>query len=248
MLRGKVALVTGATRGIGKATAVTLAREGSNVVVNYIRGAKVEGGEVVKQIRDFGGDALLLKADVSKYKQVGDMVENALNHYGRIDILVNNAGIVKNKMIWNLTPEMWDDVVNVNLTGTFNCCKHVVPQMIERKTGRITNIAATSAQFGNIGQANYIAAKAGIIGLTKALARELAPKGINVNAVSPGYIDTDIHEGVPRKALEDLVDYMIPLNRPGTPQEVANTVLFLASDMSKYITGQVINVNGGLYM
>lgn len=241
-------MVTGSTRGIGREIAIGLAKEGSNVVVNYIPNAKKEGRQVVEEIESFGGDALLLKADVSDYAQVGEMVKKTVKHFGRIDVLVNNAGIAKNRMIWNLKPNMWKDVVDINLTGVFNCCKHVVPNMIEKKSGRIINIAAAAGQMGNIGQVNYVASKAGVIGLTKALARELAPKGINVNAVSPGYIETTIHKGVPEEAKENLFNNLIPLRRPGKSGEVVGAVVYLASDMSDYVTGQVINVNGGLYM
>ncbi|MFH0860370.1 MAG: 3-oxoacyl-[acyl-carrier-protein] reductase [Candidatus Altiarchaeota archaeon] len=246
LLEEKVMLVTGASRGIGAAIARRSAAEGANVVVNYFRSAN-DAKRVVKEIANSGGNAISVKADVSDLAQVRRMVAKTLKELGGVDVLVNNAGIVKDRTLKNMTLDKWNAVLNVNLKGAYNCCKCVIPHMIEKRSGRIINIASIVGQAGNVGQVNYAASKAGMIGLTKALARELAPKGINVNAVSPGHIKTDMIASIPDNIRKEILRN-IPLGRAGTADEVADAVVFLASDMSEYITGQVINVNGGLYM
>ena len=243
-LQDQVALVTGASRGIGRAIAFALAQEGAKVVVNYSSSAAA-AESVVAEIQQQGGEALALQADVSQTEQVDHLVEKTQEKWGKIDILVNNAGITKDNLLIRLKLEDWQAVLALNLTGVFLCTRAVGKLMLKQRRGRIINIASVSGQMGNPGQANYSAAKAGVIGLTKTLAKEFASRGITVNAVAPGFIETDMTHDL--KAEEILK--LIPLGRFGKPEEVAQMVSFLASNpASAYITGQVFNVDGGMVM
>jgi len=243
-LQDQVALVTGASRGIGRAIAFALAQEGAKVVVNYSSSAAA-AESVVAEIQQQGGEALALQADVSQTEQVDHLVEKTQEKWGKIDILVNNAGITKDNLLIRMKLEDWQAVLALNLTGVFLCTRAVGKLMLKQRRGRIINIASVSGQMGNPGQANYSAAKAGVIGLTKTLAKEFASRGITVNAVAPGFIETDMTHDL--KAEEILK--LIPLGRFGKPEEVAQMVSFLASNpASAYITGQVFNVDGGMVM
>ena len=244
-LAGKVALVTGASRGIGREVALLLARNGADVAVNYHTSddaaAEIEG-EIVK----LGRKAMRVKCSVGDYEDAQTMATTVRDELGPIDILVNNAGILRDKFFINMEPEDWTDVIETDLIGIFNVTKLIAFSMVRRGRGRIINISSLSAMVGAPGQTNYTAAKGGVIGFTKSLSRELAPFGITVNAVAPGYIETDMLKGMPEEVLTRYSD-LIPLGRLGTAEEVAQLVLFLASDKSSYITGQVIRVDGGLY-
>ncbi|MGB7572658.1 MAG: 3-oxoacyl-[acyl-carrier-protein] reductase [Thermodesulfobacteriota bacterium] len=244
-LTGKVALVTGAAQGIGKAIALLLARNGADLVVSDINLEKAE--ETAKEIRAIGPKAMAVKVDVANLSDVERMVAGILEKLAKIDILVNNAGITRDKLILRMTEEDWDAVLGVNLKGTFNCTKAVLRHMAKQRSGKIVNIASVVGEMGNAGQANYSASKAGVIGLTKTIAREYAQRGINVNAIAPGYIETPMTEALPEKAKEEL-RRLIPMERLGKPEDVAEAVLFLVSEESSYMTGQVLNVNGGIYM
>ena len=244
-LTGKVALVTGAAQGIGKAVALLLARHGADIVVSDINLEKAE--ETAKEIESIGPKAMAIKVNVASLNDVEQMVEAVLKKFGRIDILINNAGITRDKLILRMTEEDWDIVLNVNLKGTFNCTKAVVRHMAKQRSGKIVSIASVVGEMGNAGQVNYAASKAGVIGLTKTIAREFAKRGINVNAIAPGYIETPMTEVLSDKVKEEL-KRLIPMERLGKPDDVAEAVLFLVSEESNYITGQVLNVNGGIYM
>jgi 3-oxoacyl-[acyl-carrier protein] reductase len=244
-LGGRVALVTGAAQGIGKAVALLLARNGADIVVSDINLEKAE--EAANEIKSIGRKALAVKGDVANWNDVERMVEVILEKFAKIDILVNNAGITRDKLILRMTEEDWDAVLDVNLKGTFHCTKAVVRHMAKQRSGKIVNIASVVGEMGNAGQANYSASKAGVIGLTKTIAREFAQRGININAIAPGYIETPMTEVLPEKAKEELKK-LIPMERLGKPEDVAEAVLFLVSEESNYITGQVLNVNGGIYM
>lgn len=245
-LKGKVAIVTGSSRGIGRASALALAKEGINVVVNYLEHEK-EAEETVGVIRKMDCQSLKVQADVCKVEDVLKMVEIAIKTFGRIDILVNNAGIVRDRTLLKMEPIEWENVLATNLTGIFNCTKAVLETMLKQKSGRIINISSVVGQRGNFGQTNYAASKAGIIGFTKSLARELACKGITVNAIAPGFTETSLVKNLPEKIKTQLLE-QIPMRRFAKPAEIAAVIVFLASDASSYVTGQVINVNGGLYM
>ena len=241
-LKDKVALVTGASRGIGKATAIALATEGAKVVVNYGRNSEAADA-VVAEITEAGGEAMAIGADVSQAEAVDEMVNTIKDKWGRIDVLVNNAGITRDTLMLRMKLEDWQAVINLNLTGVFLCCKAVSKIMLKQRSGTIINISSVAGEMGNPGQANYSAAKAGVIGLTKTLAKEFAPRGVTVNAVAPGFIETDMTKDL--KA-DDILK-LIPLGRYGKPEEIAGMIRFLAADpASKYITGQVFNVNGGM--
>ncbi len=245
-LEGKVAVVTGASRGIGRAIAVELAHRGAAVVVNYRRSAQA-AAEVVEHIRQAGGQAEAFQADVADYAQAQDLIQFAIKTFGDLHILVNNAGITRDQVIMLMSEEDWDEVLRVNLKSTFNCSKAAVRHMMRRRYGRIINITSVAGQMGNAGQTNYAASKAGQIGFTKALAREVAARNITVNAIAAGYIETDIWANVP-EAMREQVLRMIPLGRKGEPEEIAYAVAFLASDQAAYITGQVLGVDGGMAM
>ena len=278
VLDGKAALVTGGSRGIGQAIAIRLAREGANVAVNYqsrkdqaadvidfinktdrmddidelikmidIMDTVEQAKEVRDMIESMGRHAIICQANVGKMDEVSKMRDKAVAEFGKIDILVNNAGIVKDKSFVKMTSEMWDDVISVNLTGTFNCTKAVIEGMLERKYGRIVNISSVIGRMGNRGQANYAASKAGIIGLTQTLAKEFADKGVTVNAVAPGFIGTDMLKSVPANIMEKILA-QIPMGRLGKPEEIASAVAYLVSPDAGYITGQVLDINGGLYI
>jgi 3-oxoacyl-[acyl-carrier protein] reductase len=244
-LHDRIALVTGAAQGIGRTIALLLAQEGANLVIADINGAQAQN--TAREIEALGRKALAVHVDVSRFAEAEKMAAAALEAFGRIDILVNNAGITRDGLFIKMGEEEWDAVIAVNLKSVFNCSKAVVRQMIKQREGRIISIASVVGQIGNIGQANYAASKAGIIGLTKTLAREVVSRGITVNAVAPGFIETEMTGSLPEKVKEGFLQ-AIPMGRMGTPRDVAQAVVFLASDASNYITGQVINVNGGLYM
>lgn len=243
-LRQQVAIVTGASRGIGRAVARVLAAEGASVVVNYASSSDA-AQQVVTAITEAGGSALAVQADVSKPEQVDALVNQTLEKFGRVDVLVNNAGITRDTLLLRMKPEEWQAVIDLNLTGVFLCTRAVSKVMLKQRSGRIINIASVSGQMGNPGQANYSAAKAGVIGFTKTVAKELASRSITVNAVAPGFINTDMTSNVKS---EEILKY-IPLGRYGEPEEVAGMVRFLAADpAAAYITGQVFNVDGGMVM
>jgi 3-oxoacyl-[acyl-carrier protein] reductase len=244
-LAGKIALVTGAAQGIGKAVALLLAQNGADIVVSDINLEKAE--ETAKEIQGLGRKAQAVRVDVATLGDVEKMVEAILAQFGKVDILVNNAGIARDKLILRMSEEDWDAVLNINLKGTFNCTKAVVRYMSKQKSGKIVNIASVVGEMGNAGQANYAASKAGVIGFTKTIAREFAQRGINVNAIAPGYIETPMTDALPDKVKEEL-RRLIPMDRLGKPEDVAEAVLFLVSESANYITGQVLNVNGGIYM
>lgn len=244
ILKGKCAIVTGAGKGIGKAIAMKLSELGAHIVINY-RNSEKEAEEVVKAIEAAGGAALAVKADVSKFDEAEKLIKTAKEKFGAVDILVNNAGITKDTLILRMKEEDFDSVLSVNLKGCFNCVKHVSPIMLKQKSGRIINISSVIGLVGNAGQANYAASKAGIIGLTKSVAKELGSRGITVNAVAPGFIETDMTEVLSDKIKENMID-SIPLKRLGKTSDVAEVVAFLASESASYITGQVINVDGGM--
>ena len=240
----KVAVVTGSSRGIGRAIALRLAGDGAKVVINY-RGNEAAADEVVEQIRTGGGEAMAVQADVSQPAEAQALMDAAKKAYGRVDILVNNAGTTRDTLIMRMSEEDWDIVVDTNLKGTFNCIKAVSRQMMRQRTGRIVNITSVAGIGGNAGQANYASAKAGIIGLTKTVAKELGSRGITCNAVAPGLVPTDLTASLPQN-LVDLAVERTPLGRIGTAEDMAAAVAFLASDEASFITGQVLAVDGGL--
>lgn len=246
MLKGKVALVTGASRGIGKSVALALAKEGAMVAVNYYKdekGAETVAREIVKK----GGQALVVQGNVSIKEEAKKLIDVTVEHWGRIDILVNNAGITKDGLLLKMKEEDFDSVLATNLKGTFHCLQEASKVMLKQRAGKIINISSVVGVIGNMGQTNYAAAKAGVIGLTKSAAKELAIRGITVNAIAPGFIETDMTETLSDKIKDQLLSN-IPLRRLGKPEEVANLVCFLASQRADYITGQVLHVDGGLVM
>jgi len=244
-LKDKVAVITGAARGIGLECACTLAREGANIVLADVNREALE--EAAQKVRKEGVEALPVGADVTSAEEVESLMKTAVDKLGRLDVLVNNAGITRDQLLLRMKKEDWDLVLDINLNGTFNCTKSAARIMMKQRSGRVVNIASVIGVIGNAGQANYASSKAGIIGFTKSVARELAPRDITVNAVAPGFIDTEMTRAIPQKAREDLMQ-QIPINRLGTPADVAHCVRFLVLPASDYITGQVIHVNGGMFM
>lgn len=244
LLKGKNAIVTGASRGIGKAIATRLAKEGANVAINYTVNDNA-ALEVANGIEKLGVKVIVKKADVSQLPQVKEFVNTALNELGSIDILVNNAGITRDNLLIRMSEDDFDQVMQINLKGVFNFTKTVSRVMIKQRTGKIINISSVVGITGNAGQSNYAASKSAVIGFTKSIAKELASRYINVNAIAPGFIETDMTSIIPEKIKEQM-KAVIPLKRPGKPEDVANAVLFLAGNQSDYITGQVINIDGGM--
>ncbi|MEO1400511.1 MAG: 3-oxoacyl-[acyl-carrier-protein] reductase [Cyanobacteria bacterium J06635_1] len=244
-LKDKVAIVTGASRGIGRATALALATEGASVVVNYAR-SSAAADEVVAQIAENGGSAIAVQADVSKADNVDGLIKATMDKFGRVDVLVNNAGITRDTLLLRMKPEDWQAVIDLNLTGVFLCTRAVSKIMLKQRSGRIINISSVAGLMGNPGQANYSAAKAGVIGFTKTVAKELASRSVTVNAVAPGFIATDMTGDLSNT--EEILKF-IPLGRYGQVDEVAGLIRFLAADpAAAYITGQVMNVDGGMVM
>ena len=246
LLEGKTALVTGASRGIGRAIAETLAAQGAKVAINYAGNVKA-AEEAKAAIEAAGGEAILVKADVSDPAAVQEMISTVTEAFGQIDILVNNAGITRDGLLMRMKDEAWDAVISTNLKGVYNCTKAVTKLMMKKRYGRIVNMTSVVGITGNAGQTNYSAAKAGVIGFSKSAAKELSSRGITVNMVAPGFIDTDMTAVLPEKVKEEMAAG-IPLGRIGKAQDVANAVLFLVSDQASYITGQVVNVDGGMVM
>jgi 3-oxoacyl-[acyl-carrier protein] reductase len=246
ILENKTAVVTGASRGIGKAVALKLASMGANIVLNYRSSVKsVE--EVVEEIRSMGGNAVAVQGDVSSFDEAAKIIKAAVENFGSLDILVNNAGITKDGLLARMKEEDFDSVIETNLKGTFNCIRHATPIMMKQRSGKIINMTSIVGVAGNAGQMNYAASKAGVIGMTKSAAKELASRGITVNAIAPGFIQTDMTDALSDKVKEELLSG-IPLKRLGQVEEIADLAAFLASDSASYITGQVININGGMYM
>ena len=246
MLEGKVAVVTGASRGIGRAVALKLAQEGAAVVVNY-NGSRERAEEVKREIEAGGGKAEIMQCNVSDFAACEEMFKKITAEFGRVDILVNNAGITRDGLLMKMSEEDYDAVLGTNLKGTFNCIRFVARQMVKQRSGRIINMASVSGVLGNAGQANYSASKAGVIGLTKSAARELASRGITVNAVAPGFVNTEMTAVLSEKVKEGAVA-QIPLGKFGEAEDIANAVAFLAGDGAGYITGQVLCVDGGMAM
>lgn len=245
-LENKVALVTGGSRGIGRAIVLGFASRGAAVVVNYNKSPEA-AEEVVKQVQEAGGKAAAFQADVSDFKQAEALVKFTIETFGDLSILVNNAGITRDQLIMMMPEADWDAVINTNLKSAFNCSKAAVKHMMRKRTGRIVNIASVAGQMGNPGQTNYSASKGGQIAFTKALAREVAARNITVNAIAPGFVDTEILDAMPPETLEAALK-LVPLGRKGQPEEIAFAAVFLASDGAAYITGQVIGVDGGMAM
>ena len=246
MLEGKIALVTGASRGIGRQIALTLGAKGAAVIVNY-NGSAQKAEEVVKEIEAAGGRAEALQCNVSDFEACGQMMADIVARYGRLDILVNNAGITRDNLLMKMSEEDFDAVINTNLKGVFNCIKHISRQMLKQRSGKIINLASVVGICGNAGQVNYAASKAGVIGMTKSAAKELASRNITVNAVAPGWIETDMTKNLSDAARERMLS-AIPLKKPGTAKQVAGVIAFLASEDADYITGQVLQVDGGMLM
>lgn len=242
----KSALVTGASRGIGRSIALQLAEEGYNVAVNYA-GSKEKAEAVVEEIKAKGVDSFAIQANVADADEVKAMIKEVVSQFGSLDVLVNNAGITRDNLVMRMKEQEWDDVIDTNLKGVFNCIQKATPQMLRQRSGAIINLSSVVGAVGNPGQANYVATKAGVIGLTKSAARELASRGITVNAVAPGFIVSDMTDALSDELKEQMLT-QIPLARFGQDTDIANTVAFLASDKAKYITGQTIHVNGGMYM
>lgn len=248
MLKGKCAVITGSTKGIGKAIAMKYASLGCDIVINYRSDSdEVNARELSEEIGKLGVNTLTIKANVADFEEAKNLVEKAKEKFGRVDILVNNAGITKDNLVLRMTENDFDSVINVNLKGSFNCLKAVTPIMLKQKSGKIINMASVVGVIGNAGQVNYCASKAGVIGMTKSLARELGGKNINVNAIAPGFIDTDMTRVLSEDQKKNILS-QVPLKRLGLVSDIANVAAFLASEDSDYITGQVIHVDGGMAM
>jgi len=245
-LEGRKALVTGAARGIGKAIVTRLAQEGADIAVNY-RSSEEAADNVAKYAENLGANTWTYQADIGNYQEVFEMKNAVEKYFGKIDLLVNNAGINMDKLFMKMDQESWNKVIQVNLNGVFNCTHTFLDHLMVSKQGRIINITSIVGQMGNIGQVNYAASKAGVIGMTKALAKELSRNNITVNAIAPGFIETDMVAGIPDKVKEKIL-LQIPLRRFGAPEEIAKAAVFLASEDAAYITGHVLNVNGGMYI
>lgn len=246
MLKGKSAIITGASRGIGKAIAIKFAKEGANIVINY-RNNEEEALKVKEELEQLGVKTLIVKADISDLKQAENLIKQAKKEFGQVDILINNAGITKDNLIIRMKESEFDQVIKINLKGAFNCLKAVTPIMLKQRSGKIVNMSSVVGVIGNPGQVNYCASKAGLIGMTKSLAREIGIRGINVNAIAPGFIDTDMTRVLTEEQKKNILS-QIPLNKFGNIEDIANTALFLASENSNYITGQVIHIDGGMAM
>lgn len=246
MLQGKCAVITGASRGIGREIALKYAKEGANIVLNY-RNSEIEALQLKEELDKLGSNTLIIKANVSNFEEAERLIKEAKEVFGRVDILVNNAGITKDNLIMRMKEEDFDSVIDVNLKGAFNCLKAVTPIMIRQKSGKIINMSSVVGVIGNAGQVNYCASKAGLIGMTKSLAREIGGKNINVNAIAPGFIDTDMTKVLSEEQKKNIMS-QVPLKRLGQADDIANLALFLASEQSNYITGQVIHVDGGMAM
>ena len=244
-VKDKVVIITGGGSGIGKETGIFFAKEGAKVVVADVN--EKAGAETVEAIKNAGGEAFFARLDVSNREQTKQVVKDTVAKYGRLDVLINNAGIIQDALVVKMTEQQWDNVININLKGPFNCIQAVVEQMISQGSGVILNISSIVALYGNVGQTNYAATKAGLVGMTKTLAKELGKKGIRVNAVAPGFIYTPMTATVPEKILE-MMKEKTPLKRLGTPADIANTLLFLSSDEASFINGAVISVDGGLLL
>ncbi|WP_426429221.1 3-oxoacyl-[acyl-carrier-protein] reductase [Staphylococcus equorum] len=242
----KSALVTGASRGIGRSIAIQLAEEGYNVAVNF-SGNKEKADAVVEKIKAIGVESFAIQANVANGDEVKAMIKAVVSEFGSVDVLVNNAGITRDNLLMRMKEQEWDDVIDTNLKGVFNCIQKVTPQMLRQKSGAIINLSSVVGAMGNPGQANYVATKAGVIGLTKSSARELASRNITVNAVAPGFIVSDMTDALSDELKAKMLE-QIPLAKFGKDQDISHTVAFLASDKAKYITGQTIHVNGGMYM
>ncbi|MEM5395943.1 3-oxoacyl-[acyl-carrier-protein] reductase [Staphylococcus gallinarum] len=240
------ALVTGASRGIGRSIALQLADEGYNVAVNYA-GSKDKADAVVEEIKAKGVDSFAIQANVANGDEVKAMIKEVVSQFGSVDVLVNNAGITRDNLLMRMKEQEWDDVIDTNLKGVFNCIQKVTPQMLRQRSGAIINLSSVVGAVGNPGQTNYVATKAGVIGMTKSVARELASRSITVNAVAPGFIVSDMTDALSDELKEQMLN-QIPLARFGEDKDIANTVAFLASEKAKYITGQTIHVNGGMFM
>lgn len=246
MLQGKCAVITGASRGIGREIALKYAKEGANIVLNY-RNSEIEALQLKEELDKLGSNTLIIKANVSNFEEAEKLIKEAKEAFGRVDILVNNAGITKDNLIMRMKEEDFDSVIDVNLKGAFNCLKAVTPIMIRQKYGKIINMSSVVGVIGNAGQVNYCASKAGLIGMTKSLAREIGGKNINVNAIAPGFIDTDMTKVLSEDQKKNIIS-QVPLKRFGNVEDIANLALFLGSNQSNYITGQVIHVDGGMAM
>lgn len=244
-LKGKIALVTGGSRGIGKAIAKRLASQGATVVINFAQN-EAAANQTIKEIEESGGQAFASKFDVSDFDKVHQEIDNIIEKFGGLHILINNAGITQDTLLMRMKEEEWDSVISINLKGIFNCTKAVTRNMFKQREGRIVNLTSVVGEMGNAGQTNYAASKAGIIGFTKACAREMAPRGITVNAISPGFIKTDITDELTEDLKKDYIS-RIPMNRFGTPEDIAGAVSFLVSEDATYITGEVFRINGGIY-
>ncbi len=246
LLKNEVAVVTGSSRGIGSATAIKLAEEGADLVINY-NSDRESAEETAAKVRELGQKAIIVQGNVANSDDAKNLIKSTIDEYGKIDILVNNAGITKDGLILRMKEKDFSDVIDVNLKGTFNCTKNAIRYMMKQRHGKIVNLSSVVGLMGNAGQANYAASKAGVVGFSKSIAKEVSKRGINVNAVAPGYIDTEMTEELPSQVKEEMLDN-IPLNRFGEVEDVANVILFLVSPLSSYVNGQTINIDGGMLM